>query len=192
MILNHHHSLNPPQWPLLELDQELELNGSNFLIAPNGCINLTSMASQSPEPLNILHLEMILLTPSLLHARVPSQFMDQTTTLTPVPIPVPVKLPGKQKLQLQSLTQFGRPPLLSQIKNIKFKELVLNLTNNPSKLLDQRVISTLPGTGHINQVVLNGVLMVLMVSTTPETCQLKNLLDPTHHHHLLSCKPIKT
>jgi len=62
------------------------------------------------------------------------------------------------------------------------KTPLINLINQ----LDQRVISTLTGTGNINQVVPNGVLMVHTVLITLETCQLKSLLDLTHQHLLQS------
>ena len=62
------------------------------------------------------------------------------------------------------------------------KTPLINLINQ----LDQRVISTLTGTGSINQEVHNGVLMAHTVSITLEICQLKSLLDLTHQHLLQS------
>merc|ERR1711865_128060 len=66
---------------------------------------------------------------------------------------------------------------LSQITNIKLMSTELLTTPTcPSKLLDQRVISTLTGTGSINPRMLNGIMKVHTVSTPLRLmCQLRVL-----------------
>ena len=128
---------------------------------------------------------MILPTPLLLHARAQSQHGDQLLLQLLI---LQIQMPNGLLIQpQQSSIQLSRLLLWSQIMSIKLSKSVLktpliNLINQ----LDQRVISTLTGTGSINQVVLNGVLMAHMVLITLETCQLKSLLDLTHQHLLQS------
>ena len=165
------HSFKLPLNQLPRLNQELELDGLNFLTADTGATSsLLISASQilitqlMANHLEIISLsETILPTQSLLLARVQSQDADQMFAL--------IQLLQSQEVGLliqllPSTIQYGRPRLLSQILSIKYKKPVSTLltqliikrklSTKLNKLQDQRVISIPTGTGIINQRMLPG------------------------------------
>ena len=119
------------------------------------------------------------------HARDQSQ--DGEPTFALIQLLQPQHQDLFQTQPLKSTIQSGRPKQLSQIKNIKLLEWDKPLTKHLTKSSDQRVISTLTGTGTINPRMPNGALMPHTVSTTPVICQLRQPLDLIHQNHLPLC-----
>lgn len=144
---------------------------------------------------------MILLTLLSLHARAQS-LLEENKKLDALELLPPLMILHLAILQVLGLpqllqlfmTQFGRPLLLFQITNIKFrvleftpsaleKNIKLLFSTKLSKLLDHRVTFNNTGTGHIKRPQLNGMTTVLVAPTIPPTVVLKSnrqhLLDGT-------------